>query len=340
MNDDFIEKGYIYLFKCGKIEKKLVEQLDEINNKKMEKNMKWKIGKNKYKGYNIYSMKKYVDKKRITFIILTAILIILTLLLIGYYTINTIIILKNVESQNEQLINLSNQFKEQEQQRQKKTQIYQENKEQIDHIYSSETKRVFLTFDDGPSENTGSIINTLENYNIKANFFVLGSRVEAMPEKVKELYEKGHFIGNHGYSHVYEAIYASPQSVLDEYNKTNEAIKKAIGNNEFNTKLFRFPGGLVGGKYAEIKNQAKQLLEENQILNVDWNALTGDSESTNPTLEKLMKNLKRTANGKNSVILLMHDSSAKKITADTLPQVIEYLKEQGYEFKTFNEIIK
>ena len=53
-----------------------------------------------------------------------------------------------------------------------------------------------------------------------------------------------------------------------------------------------------------------------------------------------MKNLKRTANGKNSVILLMHDSSAKKITADTLPQVIEYLKEQGYEFKTFNEIIK
>ena len=70
--------------------------------------MKLKIGKNKYKGYNIYSMKKYIDKKRITFIILTAILIILTLLLIGYYTINTITILKNVESQNEQLINLSN----------------------------------------------------------------------------------------------------------------------------------------------------------------------------------------------------------------------------------------
>ena len=302
--------------------------------------MKWKIGKNKYKGYNIYSMKKYVDKKRITFIILTSILIILTLLLIAYYTINTIIILKNVESQNAQLINLSNKFKEQEQQNQEKTQIYEENKEQIDHIYSSETKRVFLTFDDGPSENTSSILNTLENYNLKANFFVLGSRVEAMPEKVKEVYEKGHFIGNHGYSHVYEAIYASPQSVLDEYNKTNEAIKKAIGNNEFNTKIFRFPGGLVGGKYAEIKNQAKQLLEENQILNVDWNALTGDSESTNPTLEKLMKNLKRTTNGKNSVILLMHDSSAKKITADTLPQVIEYLKEQGYEFKTFNEILK
>ena len=220
--------------------------------------MKWKIGKNKYKGYNIYSMKKYVDKKRIIFIILTAILIILTLLLIGYYTINTIAVLKNIKNQNEQLINLSNKFKEQEQQNQEKTQIYQENKEQIDHIYSSETKRVFLTFDDGPSENTSSILDTLENYNLKANFFVLGSRVEAMPEKVKEVYEKGHFIGNHGYSHVYEAIYASPQSVLDEYNKTNEAIKKAIGNNEFNTKIFRFPGGLVGGKYAEIKNQAKQ----------------------------------------------------------------------------------
>lgn len=302
--------------------------------------MKWKIGKNKYKGYNIYSMKKYVDKKRITFIILTSILIILTLLLIAYYTMNTIIILKNVESQNAQLINLSNKFKEQEQQNQEKTQIYEENKEQIDHIYSSETKRVFLTFDDGPSENTSSILNTLENYNLKANFFVLGSRVEAMPEKVKEVYEKGHFIGNHGYSHVYEAIYASPQSVYDEYDKTNKIVQNAIGNSDYRAKLFRFPGGFVGGKYEEIKKQAKQLLEENQVLNVDWNALTGDSESTKPTADKIMENLQKTAGGKRSVVLLMHDSAAKKITAETLPQVIEFFKNQGYEFKTFNDILK
>ena len=161
-----------------------------------------------------------------------------------------------------------------------------------------------------------------------------------MPEKVKEIYEQGHFIGNHGYSHVYEAIYSSSQSVLDEYNKTNELIQKALGDYNFKTKLFRFPGGLVGGKYEEIKKQAEQILEQNQILNVDWNALTGDSESTKPTAEKIMYNLQKTAGGKKSVVLLMHDSAAKKITVDTLPQVIEYFKNQGYEFKTFNDVLK
>lgn len=303
--------------------------------------MKWSLKRNKYKGYNVYSMKKYVDKKRILFAVLTAILVVFTLLLIAIYSISTIKMLKNIDEQNQQLIALSNKFKEEAQlELQQKQQIWEENKNNIKHIYSSETNRVFLTFDDGPSDNTTEILKILQNYGIKANFFVLGTRVEVMPEKVKEIYEQGHFIGNHGYSHVYESIYSSSQSVLDEYNKTNELIQKALGNYNFKTKLFRFPGGLVGGKYEEIKKQAEQILEQNQILNVDWNALTGDSESTKPTAEKIMYNLQKTAGGKKSVVLLMHDSAAKKITVDTLPQVIEYFKNQGYEFKTFNDVLK
>ena len=303
--------------------------------------MKWSLKRNKYKGYNVYSMKKYVDKKRILFAVLTAILVVFTLLLIAAYSISTIKMLKNIDAQNQQLIALSNKFKEEAQlEVQQKQKIWEENKNNIKHIYSSETNRVFLTFDDGPSDNTTEILKILQNYGIKANFFVLGTRVEAMPEKVKEIYEQGHFIGNHGYSHVYEAIYSSSQSVLDEYNKTNELIQKALGDYNFKTKLFRFPGGLVGGKYEEIKKQAEQILEQNQILNVDWNALTGDSESTKPTVEKIMYNLQKTAGGKKSVVLLMHDSAAKKITVDTLPQVIEYFKNQGYEFKTFNDVLK
>ena len=101
-----------------------------------------------------------------------------------------------------------------------------------------------------------------------------------------------------------------------------------------------FQEDLLGGKYAKIKEQAIPLLEQNNILYVDWNALTGDSEKTNPTEEYLMNNLQQTTNEKNSVVILMHDSQAKKITVDCLPKVIEYLKQQGYEFDNFYSIIK
>ena len=115
----------------------------------------------------------------------------------------------------------------------------------IENIYHSETKRAFLTFDDGPSAVTPTILEVLKQENVKASFFVLGSRVEDMPDIIKRIYEEGHYIANHGYSHTYSAIYSSPQAVLDEYNKCNEAVKKAIGKQEYNSHLFRFPGGLV-----------------------------------------------------------------------------------------------
>ena len=157
---------------------------------------------------------------------------------------------------------------------------------------------------------------------------------------VKRMYDEGHFIGIHGTSHVYSQIYQSPQSVLDEYNMCNEKIKNALGEQEYNPHLFRFPGGLAGGKYAEVKAQAKELLLQNNIEHVDWNALNGDAETNKLSSEFEMKRLQETTAGKNSVVILMHDAQAKSVTADTLPQIISYLKEQGYEFENFYQIIK
>ena len=107
-------------------------------------------------------------------------------------------------------------------------------KENIKHIYSNETKRAFLTFDDGPSTITPEILDILKNENIKATFFVLGANVEKYPETIKRIYEEGHYIANHGYTHVYSQIYANPQSVLDEYNRCNDAVKNAVDRNPLN----------------------------------------------------------------------------------------------------------
>ena len=212
--------------------------------------------------------------------------------------------------------------------------------ENMNHIYSSDTKRVFLTFDDGPSSNTNQILDILNERGIKATFFVLGSNVEKKPEVVKRMYDEGHFIANHGYSHVYETIYQSPQAVLDEYNKCIQLVRDAIGEQEYNSHLFRFPGGLVGGKYADIKNQANDLLLQNNIVHVDWNALNGDSETTSPTIEYEMQRIQETVGDKQSVVILMHDAQAKKVTVEALPSIVDYLQGQGYEFKSFYEIIK
>ena len=101
-----------------------------------------------------------------------------------------------------------------------------------------------------------------------------------------------------------------------------------------------FQVGYVGGKYANIKKEAKELLNQNDILNVDWNCLTGDAETREPTSEYIMRRLQETSSGKNSLVILMHDAQAKKVTAEMLPQVIDYLAEQGYEFKTFYDIFE
>lgn len=219
-------------------------------------------------------------------------------------------------------------------------QLTQEGKSNLENIYHSDTKRVFLTFDDGPSETvTPVILDTLKKENIKATFFLLGSRVELNPELVKREYNEGHYLASHGYSHVYSQIYASPQSVIDEYNRSVTAIRNAIGEQQYNPHLFRFPGGYWGGKYAEVKKQAKQLLDENDILHIDWNALTSDAAGAKTT-EQFIAELEKTVPKHNRVVVLMHDAGNKQATANALPTIIKYFRDRGFEFENFYSIIK
>lgn len=292
--------------------------------------------------------KQKLDKKKVLLVILIIIAFICAILIQKNIsrTIKEYKVYKQYEAQIESINHQAEEkmkteeAKTEKERQEKLPNLTETGKENISKIYHSDTKRAFLTFDDGPSSVTSKILDTLKQENIKASFFVLGNNVEARPEMVKRMYDEGHFIGIHGTSHVYSQIYQSPQSVLDEYNMCNEKIKNALGEQEYNPHLFRFPGGLVGGKYAEVKAQAKELLLQNNIEHVDWNALNGDAETNKLSPEFEIQRLQETTDGKNSVVILMHDAQAKSVTADTLPQIISYLKEQGYEFENFYQIIK
>lgn len=192
---------------------------------------------------------------------------------------------------------------------------------------NGERKIAFLTFDDGPSKNTIKILEILDEKNVKANFFVLGELAEKNDKIIKDIYNQGHSIGNHTYSHEYNKIYASIDNLLNDINKTNNILKNIIGK-DYNSRLFRFPGGSFG----ENKSSFRRAVVNNGYKYIDWNALNRDSERNYKNSNELFFHVKDTVKGKKRAIILMHDSAAKKSTVESLPQTIDYLKSEGYEF--------
>ena len=247
---------------------------------------------------DLISIRRTYNNRRNLIFIVCILLICVTLIITTIEVVNNRRAKKLYLSYLEQVQNAENEAKEQEriaeeqkakeeeERRKKSPQLTEEGKTNMANIYKSDTKRVFLTFDDGPSSNvTPMVLDTLKAENIKATFFLLGSRVELNPEIVKREFDEGHYLASHGYSHVYSQIYASPQSVLDEYNNCITAIRNAIGMPDYNPHLFRFPGGYWGGKYASIKTETLTLLDENNIAHIDWNALTSDAAGAKTTEE-------------------------------------------------------
>lgn len=190
-------------------------------------------------------------------------------------------------------------------------------------------KIAYLSFDDGPSISvTPKILDILKKYNIKATFFVIGDNLEAHPELSKRAVAEGHVIGNHTYDHNDKLIYSNPNILVDEYNKTHAIIRNILG---VNNNIVRFPGGSRNRDVA-----FKNAVTKAGYHFYDWNCLTKDSEGPILSVPVLMANFKATYHGQKELIVLMHDSEPHLTTADALPLIIDFLKSQGYEFKTLS----
>lgn len=191
-------------------------------------------------------------------------------------------------------------------------------------------KIAYLTFDDGPSRYvTPEILDILDSYNIKATFFVLGKQAEKNPDILKRIYEEGHSIGNHTYSHNYSFIYKNVNNFLYELEKTEEVFKNILGE-DFETNLIRFPGGSFGTKKAPFRS----FVLEKGYNYIDWNSLNGDAEGHYIPAKKLVNRFKSTFSNQPVLVILMHDIDAKRTTVEALPAIIDFLIEKGYEFAT------
>lgn len=199
-------------------------------------------------------------------------------------------------------------------------------------------KTAYLTFDDGPTNsNTPKILDILRRYNIKATFFEVGSLIADNPDMSRRVYDEGHLIANHSYSHNYRDLYSTEEAFMSEINRTQDLITK-ITEDPDQMKLIRFPGGgYNAGTWGANKQKYKEVLAQNNIYYCDWNALNGDAEGKPKSADQLVAYTKQTVGSHEDVVILMHDAAAKKATVEALPAIIDYLRSQGYEFRRLDD---
>ncbi len=191
-------------------------------------------------------------------------------------------------------------------------------------------KTCYLTFDDGPSDNTLKILDILDKYKIKATFFVMGT---GKLSYVKKIHEAGHTVALHTYSHNYSQIYRSQKAYFNDLEKIGEAVKKYTG---VDSKVIRFPGGssnTVSRSYCKgIMTALSKETANRGYVYFDWNVDSTDASGNNVSVSKIVNNIKTYGGKSKQDVVLMHDTAAKNTTVQALPQIIEFYISKGYTF--------
>lgn len=194
---------------------------------------------------------------------------------------------------------------------------------------SSPDNTAYLTFDDGPSGNTDIILQTLQEENVKATFFVVGTDNADNLARMRRIVQEGHTIGMHSYSHSYKKIYASVEAFLKDMYQVFNLIKDTTG---VTPTCFRFPGGSINSYNKAVYKDIKAEMIRRGFVPYDWNVSSGDASTTKYTPEQLTGYVLNGIGSKSRIIVLMHDSSSKEDTAQAVRQIIIGIREKGFIF--------
>lgn len=176
-------------------------------------------------------------------------------------------------------------------------------------------KHVFLTFDDGPQEQTEAVLDLLKKHDIKANFFCIGKHLEANPKLAQRLHDEGHFIGNHSYSHTVNFPMKSKKTIVEELQKTNTIIERYTGEP---CQFFRPPFGVSNPTVVSA-------VGDMNMSSVGWSIRSFDTKDNDgrKALNKIKRNLK------SGDIVLLHDHSTPILFI--LEHLLVFLKEKGFK---------
>ena len=187
----------------------------------------------------------------------------------------------------------------------------------------------YLTFDDGPSSITNSVLDILKKYNVKATFFVINSGSYNKTTLQREVNE-GHTIGLHAYDHNYAIAYKDDNSYLDGIDKLRAKVKADTG---FDSHYIRFPGGssnTISKRYSKgIMSRITKTAKQRGYKYYDWN-VDDDDAGRARTADDCYNNVVRELRPNRSNIVLMHDFGTNKKILEALPRIIEYRQKNGY----------
>ena len=190
---------------------------------------------------------------------------------------------------------------------------------------ADEEKRIYLTFDDGPSTVvTNRVLDILREEGVQATFFIVSDRVAGREETLRRIVREGHTVGVHSKTHRYGEIYASDEALLGDVRACAETVEQITGTKP---RFYRFPYG--GGTARQ-----RDLLEAQGYTVVGWNAVCGDTDLSLGA-EALVKESLKTAGTRGNVVLLLHDGAPHKATAEALPAIISAFRARGYAFCAF-----
>ncbi len=199
----------------------------------------------------------------------------------------------------------------------------------------SNGKKVYLTFDDGPSIYTDEILDILEANNVKATFFVVHYDNEDLWPAYKRIVEDGHTLAMHSYTHIYSEIYADEESFKKDVDDIHDFLYDLTG---YDCKYYRFPGGSSNNVSNVDMQLCMKYLDERGITYFDWNSLSGDADGNYHTGSELNANILRYVRcNEGDSIVLMHDLSDRHYTVEGLQELIDTLKAEGYEICPIDE---
>ena len=207
-------------------------------------------------------------------------------------------------------------------------------------------KKVYITFDDGPSSYTNEILDILDEYGVKATFFVVAEDTSER-EGIMEIVSRGHTIGLHSRCHEYGQIYSDLDSFESDVEGVHDLVYRMTG---VDSKLYRFPGGSAtcAGWGGVDMDDCVDYLNDNGYTYFDWNALSGDAVNPDYSVETMLWNvMDGVRSNEGDSIVLLHDQENHYNTVLALPSILETLISEGYEIvpldqnaPTFQQYIK
>lgn len=185
------------------------------------------------------------------------------------------------------------------------------------------TRKVYLTFDDGPSSNTLKILEILDQYDVKATFFVTGEEADSHPELYQAIVNGGHTLGMHSFSHRYNDIYSSLDNFGSDLLRLQEYLEETT---QVTPQFYRFPGGSSNTVSEEPMSLFCAYLADNGIRYFDWNVSSKDATNPMRSVDEIVWNCTNNLEQFDNAIILLHDASNKSSTVEALPEVIEKIQ--------------